>query len=390
MTGEPQAPEDSATTEAAAEQAAREEREAGAVLTIDLSAVADNWRTLAALSAPAECAAVVKANAYGLGIDRVAPALWKAGARTFFVAHFKEALKLRGLLPEAVIYVLNGLLPETAADHVAANLRPVLGSVPEITEWSDFCRAQGADLPTAIHVDTGMNRLGLSVDEAVQLAGTRKMLGFTPSLVMSHLACADTPGHALTARQRAVFADVIRRFRGVPGSLANSAGTLLGRDFRFELVRPGIFLYGGVAITGVPPLRPAVRLEVKIIQISNVAAGETVGYGAAERLKRPSRLATVSIGYADGLFRAAGSSDLAKGVEAIVAGRRCHLVGRVSMDLATLDITDLPEDAVQRGDVAVFLGDGISVDDLAARSGTIGYEVLTSLGARYARRYIGG
>ncbi|WP_374250874.1 alanine racemase [Xanthobacter sp.] len=360
------------------------------MLTVDLSAIADNWRTLAALAAPAECAAVVKANAYGLGIDRVAPALWKAGARTFFVAHFKEALALRALLPEAVIYVLNGLLPETAADHAAARLRPVLGSVPEITEWSDFCRDQGADLPTALHVDTGMNRLGLSVDEAVQLAGTRRMLGFTPSLVMSHLACADTPGHALTARQRAVFADVIRRFRGVPGSLANSAGTLLGRDFRFELVRPGIFLYGGVAITGVPPLRPVVRLEAKIIQVSSVAAGETVGYGAAERLKRPSRLATVSIGYADGLFRAAGSSDLAKGVEAMVAGRRCHLVGRVSMDLATLDITDLPEGAVQRGDVAVFLGDGISVDDLAARSGTIGYEVLTSLGARYARRYVGG
>ncbi|MFG1227487.1 alanine racemase [Xanthobacter wiegelii] len=386
MTGAPQAAESREDEE----RQAREEREAGAILTVDLSAVADNWRTLAALAAPAECAAVVKANAYGLGIARVAPALWQAGARTFFVAHFKEALELRALLPEAMIYVLNGLLPETAPDHAAAHLRPVLGSVPEITEWSDFCRDQGADLPTAIHVDTGMNRLGLSVDEAVQLAGTRRMLGFTPSLVMSHLACADTPGHPLTGRQRAVFADVIRRFRGVPGSLANSAGTLLGRDFRFELVRPGIFLYGGVAITGVPPLRPVVRLEAKIIQVSRVAAGETVGYGAAERLKRPSRIATVSIGYADGLFRAAGSSDLAKGVEAIVAGRRCHLVGRVSMDLATLDITDLPEGSVQRGDVAVFLGDGISVDDLAARSGTIGYEVLTSLGARYARRYIGG
>lgn len=333
---------------------------------------------------------MVKANAYGLGVERVAPALWRAGARTFFVAHFKEALTLRALLPEAVVYVLNGLLPGTAAGYGNAGLRPVLGSTAEVSEWSDFCRDRGGGLPAAIHVDTGMHRLGLSMDEAVQLSGAFRLLGFKPSLIMSHLACADTPGHALTVRQRAVFADVVRRFPGVPGSLANSAGTLLGRDFRFELVRPGIFLYGGVAIAGVPPLRPVARLEVKVVQVFDVPAGETVGYGAAERLKRASRLATVSVGYADGLFRAGGSSDRAKGAEAIVAGRRCPLVGRVSMDLATLDVTDLPAGAVGRGDLAVFLGDGISVDDLAARSNTIGYEVLTSLGARYARRYIGG
>lgn len=357
---------------------------------MDLGAIADNWRTIAALAAPAECAAVVKANAYGLGIDRVAPVLWRAGARNFFVAHFKEAVALRALLPEAIIYVLNGLLPDCAADYAAANLRPVLGSAPEISDWSDYCRDNGTKLPAAIHVDTGMHRLGLSLEEAVQLSGTFRLLGFTPSLIMSHLACADTPGHVLTARQRMVFADVVRRFPGIPGSLANSAGTLLGRDFRFELVRPGIFLYGGTAINGVPPLRPVVRLEVKVVQVSTAPAGETVGYGAAQRLKRPSRLATVSIGYADGLFRAGGSTDATKGVEAILHGQRCHLVGRVSMDLATLDITDLPDGVVQRGDTAVFLGDGISVDDLAARSGTIGYEVLTSLGARYARQYVGG
>lgn len=332
---------------------------------------------------------MVKADAYGLGIHRVGPALWRAGARTFFVAHFREAVTLRALLPDAVIYVLNGLLPDLGAEYAALRLRPVLGSTPEISEWSALCRDAGAGHPAAIHVDTGMHRLGLSLEEAVQLSGTWRMLGFPPSLIMTHLACADMPGHVLTARQRLVFADVARRFPGIPASLANSAGTLLGRDFRFDLVRPGIFLYGGVAIAGVPPLRPVVRLEVKVIQVSTAPAGETVGYGAAQRLKRPSRLATVSIGYADGLFRAAGSSDAAKGVEAVVAGRRCHLVGRVSMDLATLDITDLPEHAVERGDTAVFLGDGISVDDVAARAGTIGYEVLTSLGRRYARRYVG-
>lgn len=357
---------------------------------MDLSAVADNWRTLAALAAPAECAAVVKANAYGLGIDAVAPALWRAGARTFFVAHLKEALHLRRLLPEAVIHALNGLLPGTAPAFAAHHIRPVLGSEPEIAEWSAHCRAAGADLPAAIHVDTGMHRLGLSPEEASRLSGNRGTPGFTPSLVMSHLACADTPGHALTARQRQVFAEVVRHFPGVKASLANSAGTLTGPEFRFDLVRPGIALYGGVAIAGAPTLRPVVRLEAKVIQVSTAAAGETVGYGATERLRRDSRLAVVHIGYADGFFRAAGSTDARKGAEAVVAGRRCPLVGRISMDLATLDITDLPAGALARGDSAVFLGEGIGVDDLAARAGTIGYEVLTALGARYLRRYTGG
>jgi len=374
------------------EQAARaaEERDAGAILTIDLDAIADNWRTLSALAAPAECAAVVKANAYGLGIDKVAPALWRAGARTFFVAHLSEAQHLRALLPDATIHALNGLLPGTAPAFSAGNIRPVLGSAPEINEWSDFCREAGTALPAAIHVDTGMHRLGISLEEAVKLSESYRLLGFKPSLIMSHLACADTPGHVLTARQRLVFADVARRFPRVKASLANSAGTLMGRDFRFDLVRPGIFLYGGVAITGVPPLRSVVRLEAKVIQVSAVAAGESVGYGATQRLKRDSRLATVHIGYADGFFRAAGSTDSRKGTEAVVAGRRCPLVGRISMDLATLDVTDVPAEAVARGTPAVFLGEGISVDEVAAKAGTIGYEVLTNLGARYLRRYVGG
>ncbi|MDQ0507284.1 alanine racemase [Xanthobacter agilis] len=357
---------------------------------MDLSAIADNWRTLAALSAPAECAAVVKANAYGLGIDKVAPALWRVGARTFFVAHLKEAQQLRGLLPDATIYALNGLLPGTAGLFAASDIRPVLGSAPEIGEWSDYCRDNSVSLPAAIHVDTGMHRLGIALEEAARLSETYRMLGFTPSLIMSHLACADTPGHVLTARQRLVFADVVQRFPRVKASLANSAGTLMGREFRFDLVRPGIFLYGGVAITGVPPLRPVVRLEAKVIQVSTAPAGETVGYGATERLSRDSRLATVHIGYADGFFRAAGSTDARKGAEAVLAGRRCPLVGRISMDLATLDITDLAPDAVMRGDTAVFLGEGITVDELAQKAGTIGYEVLTALGGRYLRRYIGG
>lgn len=365
-------------------------KRAGAVLTIDLAAIVENWRTLSAVAAPAECAAVVKADAYGLGIDRVAPALWRAGALTFFVAHLNEGIRLRALLPDAVIYVLNGLMPGTGPAFAAAKLRPVLGSVPEIAEWSEFCRATGKPLPAALHVDTGMERLGLSLDDAVRLSDSRRLLGFEPSLLMSHLACADTPGHPLTGRQLSLFTDIARRFPGIPASLANSAGTLSGRDFRFDLVRPGIFLYGGIAVADVPPLRPVVRLDARILQVREVERGATVGYGAAQRVKRASRIATVSIGYADGLFRAAGSTDAKAGAEAVIAGRRCPLVGRISMDLATIDVTSLPETAVERGAMATFLGEGIGVDDLAARAGTIGYEVLTSLGGRYLRRYVGG
>lgn len=365
-------------------------RRAGGILTIDLAAIVENWRTLSALCGPAECAAVVKANAYGLGIDKVAPALWNAGALTFFVAHLNEAQRLRTLLPDAIIYVLNGLFPGTAPVYEAGKLRPVLGSTPEVEEWNAHCRALGRKLPAALHVDTGMHRLGLSLEDAVRVSDSYRLLGFEISLVMSHLACADTPGHPLTGRQLQIFTDIARRFPGIKASLANSAGTLMGRDFRFDLVRPGIFLYGGVAVSGVPPLREVVRLETRVIQVSDAERGETVGYGAVERLKRNSRLATVSLGYADGFFRAAGSADGRKGAEAVIKGARCPLVGRISMDLCTLDVTDLPEGAVQRGDMVTFLGDGISVDDLAQKAGTIGYEVLTSLGARYHRRYVGG
>ena len=332
---------------------------------------------------------MVKADAYGLGLAEVAPALWRAGARSFFVAHLKEGIALRGLLPGAAIYILNGLLPQAAPAYAAHGLQPVLGSAPEIAEWHAFCRAHGP-LPAVLHVDTGMHRLGVSPEAAAGIAEALPALGFPLSLVMTHLACADTPGHPLTARQQALFADVAGRFAGVRASLANSAGTLMGPDFRFDLMRPGILLYGGVGIVGVPALRPVVRLDARIIQVAEAPAGETVGYGAAQRLKRDSRLATVHLGYADGLFRAAGATDERAGAFAMVAGRPCPLVGRISMDLASLDITDLPDGAVGRGDFATFLGEGIGVDDLARAAGTIGYEVLTSLGRRYARRYVGG
>lgn len=357
-------------------------------LTIDLGALTANWRTLADLAAPAACAAVVKADAYGLGIAAAAPALWAAGARIFFVAVFEEGRALRALLPDATIYVLGGLLPGLGPDFAGLDLRPVLGSLPEIAEWAGFCGESGADRPAALHVDTGMNRLGVSVDAALALAADGAGLGFTPSLVMTHLACADAPDHPLTAIQKARFAQVAAAFPGVMASLANSAGTLTDPSFHFDLVRPGIAMYGGTPVAGGAPLRSVVRLEVPIIQVREADAGETVGYGAAQCLTRPSRIAILSLGYADGFLRAFGASDGSPGADAMVRGRRCPLVGRVSMDLTAVDVTDVPD--AGRGDSAVLLGDGIGVDELAAHGRTIGYEVLTSLGSRYQRIYMGG
>lgn len=365
--------------------------EAGGILTIDLAALAANYRDLASRAAPAHCAAVVKADAYGIGIEPASSALARAGCDTFFVALFDEALKLRTVLPEATVYVLNGLHPGTAAVFRDIDVEPVLGSLAEIEEWDAFARAAGEKLPAAIHIDTGMRRHGLAPAEAEALAGRLKSLAFAPSLVMSHFACADEPAHPMNARQIKDFRALAARFPGIAASLANSPALLGLPDARFDLVRPGVALYGGRALLkGDNPMRPVVRLELRIIQVREASSGDTVGYSATQTLKRDSRIAVVSAGYADGIPRASGSTDKKKGAEAIVGGRRCPILGRVSMDLISIDVTDLPAGAVRRGDFATLLGDGIGVDVLAEPGGTVGYEVLTRLGRRYHRVYKGG
>ncbi len=365
--------------------------ETGGLLTVDLNALAANYRDLAARAKPAECAAVVKADAYGIGLKPAAAALASAGCKTFFVALIDEALKLRTVAPDAAIYVLNGLNPGTAGAFRDIDARPVLGSMLEVEEWDAAARAAKVPLPAAIHIDTGMSRHGLSADEANALAAKLKSLAFKPSLVMSHFARADEAGQPMTLRQIADFKALAAKFLGVTASLANSAGLLAYPDARFDLVRPGISLYGGRAlIEGDNPMQPVVRLDVKIVQVRKAKAGDSVGYGGEFKLTRDSRLAVLSAGYADGIPRASGSSNEKRGIEAVVAGKRCPTVGRVSMDLVVIDVTELPEGAVKRGDLATLLGEGISVDDLAAPSGTVGYEVLTRLGSRYRRTYIGG
>jgi alanine racemase len=376
--------------------AARSERDAGAdataIVTIDLDALLANYRRLRELASPAECAAVVKANAYGLGMEEIAPVLWGAGCRTFFVATLGEAGALRQLLPNAVIYVFAGLLPGTAEAYRKQDLRPVLNSAEEIREWAAYAKRSAEKLPCAAHIDSGMNRLGLSAEEVDQVAGIHDLWALvTLSLVMSHLACADEPSHPKSEAQRSAFDKLRARLPKAPASLSNSAGILLGRDYAYDLVRPGIALYGGhPRRLGKNPFQPVVHLKGRIVQVRNISPGETLGYGATRTLRRVSRVAVVSVGYADGFFRALSTKDGEDGLIVYLGNHAAPILGRVSMDLITVDVTDVPENLAQRGAWVELIGPNVTAQELAARAGTIDYEVLTNLGRRAHRRYIGG
>lgn len=363
---------------------------ARALLTVDLGGIKANWRWLAAVAKGAECAGVVKADAYGMGIEPVVAALWDAGCRTFFVATLVEGARLKAVLPDATAYVLDGLMPGTAAIYPERGLRPVLGSLVEIVEWAAYSRAVGAKLPAAVHIDTGMNRLGLPAAEVQALAAAPAPLAdFTLSLVMSHLSCADSVGSPMNVRQKASFDALRAMLPDAPASLSNSAGTLLGADYRYDLVRPGIALYGGRAIDGRPnPAAKVVRVESRILQIREVSPGEVVGYGATHTLARRSRIATIATGYADGFLRSISGPIGRPPPPAYIGGYPAPIIGRVSMDLVTLDVTDVPSELAQRGAWAELIGRHVQVDDLADSSGTIGYEVLTRLGPRFQRIYV--
>ena len=364
---------------------------AGAILTIRLDALQENWRRLAARAGSAECGAAVKGNAYGLGIEPVAKALWAAGCRTYFVARPAEGGELRAILPrEAVIYVLDGLFPGQAEFYAKEELRPALISRDEALEWAAFGRGWGRKLPCAIHVDTGINRLGFFPAAAKALLAESAIIdGLNVALLMSHLACADEPAHPHNAMQRAAFDDIRALLPGVPASLANSSGIYLGKGFAHELVRPGIALYGGNPVQGENPMLPVAHLDGAVLQVRDIAMGETVGYSATWSATRPTRIAVLGAGYKDGVPRALSSRQADGPAQVFIAGRRCPVVGRVSMDMMAIDITDLPEGAVTRGSRAELLGPNISIDEAGRWAGTISYELLTRLGSRYARLYSG-
>jgi alanine racemase len=347
---------------------------------------------LCELAADAECAAVVKADAYGLGMHRVAPALARAGCTTFFVATLAEAEALRALLPRATVYVLSGLMPGTAELYRAHDLRPVLNSAAEIAEWAAYCEAQGEQLPCAVHLDSGMNRLGLSAGDVDRVADATKLWrSMTLALVMSHLACSDEADHPKNQAQRTLFDKLRARLPKALASLANSAGILLGRSYFYDLVRPGIALYGGKpAREGENPFAPVVHLKGRILQVRDVDAGETVGYGATRTIKQPSRVATVSVGYADGFFRTLSIGDGRQGFVAYAGRHAAPILGRVSMDLITIDVSNVPAELVSRGGWVELLGPNVPAHVMAHHAGTIDYEVLTNLGRRALRRYLGG
>jgi alanine racemase len=364
---------------------------ANGVLTIDLDAIVANWRKLEKTAVPAECAGVVKADAYGCGAVEVSKALAGAGCKTFFVATLDEARIVRAVLPQATIYALDGFFQNTGDTYAQIDCRPVIGDLNELAEWDVFCRRTGWTGGAAIHIDTGMNRLGLTVAEAQGIIPRINAGDHGITLVMSHLVSAELVNNQTNAKQLTAFREIASHFSNVQASLSNSSGIYLGAQFQFDMVRPGAALYG---VNPTPeadnPMQGVVELKARIIQIRNVERGETVGYGGTWTARRPTKLAIVAAGYADGYFRAASANDGTRGAEVIVAGKRCPVAGRISMDLIAVDITDLPANAARRGHMVTLIGEGITVDELAHHFGTIGYEVLTSLGRRYARIYKGG
>jgi alanine racemase len=363
------------------------------VLTIDLNALKRNWHLLASKVGPAATGAVVKANAYGLGIETVVPALLSIGCQHFFVAHLSEAERVRALSETAKIFVLNGFLLGNGPIYRDLNLTPVLGSLAEIHHWKNFFGNHNDAPSAALHIDTGLNRLGLSPSEAVTIsqANLDGNLGFPLCLLMSHFVESEIDGSATTKRQIKAFDQLRRMFPDIPASLCNSSGIFLCTESYYNLVRPGYALYGGHPLWSSHdnPMEPVIRLEAPIVQTRYIGVGEHVGYGGLWKAHRPTRLATLSIGYADGLPRGAESSQTKKGGDVLIGGTRCAMLGRVSMDLLIVDVTDVPDEALTPGSYATIIGDELTIDAVGDSAGTIGYDILVSLGTRYQRRVIG-
>lgn len=358
---------------------------AGAVLTIDLGAIRENYRRLKAKLGTSHCAGVVKADGYGLGAPQVARALAAEGCDTFFVAHVNEGISLRNAVgAEATIYVLNGIPP--GAEYIAASsgLSAVINSLKQLSAWREAAKNAGSTLSAAIQVDSGMSRLGMSKSEVEAAVSDPKAFeGIKVALVMSHLACADEPAHPANEAQRLAFEQLRAMLPSAPASLANSSGIFLGESFHHQLVRPGAALYGINPTPGYDnPMLQAVRLEAKVIQTRTVGDGVGIGYGHTVITRDTTVLATISLGYADGWRRRAAAS-------AYVDGVRLPFIGRVSMDSIILDISDLPEGRLQAGDMVEMIGPSQTLDEVAGFSGTIAYEVLTSLGQRFHRHYLG-
>lgn len=364
----------------------------GGILTVDLDALAANWRNLRDRLAPGcACGAVIKADAYGTGAAEAGPVLVRAGCAHLFVATLDEGIALREVIDhwglDAAIHVFNGLCPGSAADMAHERLTPVLNSLAEVADWSAYCRLRDIRLPADLHVDTGMSRLGLPEDELRRLADDPSLLdGIVLGHVVSHLTSSEEAGDPSNPRQLAAFQRARAMLPGAKASFANSSGIFLGPEYHFDLARPGAALYGVNPTPGQPnPMAQVVRLQGKILQVRQIDTPQTVGYGATHAVMGPTRIATLGVGYADGYLRSGGNK-----ASGYIGDVRAPVVGRISMDLTTVDVSDVPEPLAQPGMLVDLIGPHNPVDDLAGACGTIGYEVLTSLGHRYHRIYTGG
>lgn len=354
----------------------------GPTLTIDLARLTANYRLLQQHFSGGQCAAVVKANAYGLGAVPIAEALSEAGCNTFFVATIEEGIALRGALPEAAIAVFHGVGEGEAHAFVRHRLIPVLNSPQQLARWQEVA-SQGESRPSFLHIDTGMARLGLTHNEFAALDDA-VMNRCQITLLMSHLACSSDASHPLNEQQLDRFILASERFPEMPTSLCNSGGIFLGEAYHDDLARPGCALYGinpGEAAHS--PVQPVVRLCAPIVQLRTLDAEQTVGYGATQTLPKGARLATVAMGYADGIHRC-----LSHQLYGYISGVKVPLVGRVTMDLLTFDVSTLNDEQMNHAACIELLNDQQTVNDLAKAAGTIGYEILTSLGTRVKRVYI--
>ncbi|RCL02257.1 MAG: alanine racemase [Candidatus Tokpelaia sp. JSC189] len=359
---------------------------AGGLLIIDLDALQDNYRRLCAEAKPARTAAIVKADAYGIGAAQAAPALYKAGCRLFFVAQLIEALQLKPLLsPDATIAILNDIHPGMETTTADAGFIPVLNSLSSIEAWGDLCRKRREKLPAMLQIDTGMCRLGLDIKEIKQLVADPEIFNLADIYyILSHLACSDDSANNMNYTQLITLKKLLKKLPTAHVSFANSAAVYLGKDYRFDLVRPGIALYG-IDPHGQTPsrLQPVVQLKARVIQTRSVPAGLKIGYGGTFLTKYPTQIATLAVGYADGWHRSLGNRGAA-----YFAGRRLPIIGRISMDSMMLDITTLGRKGPQRGDLVELIGPNQMLEDIARDADTIPYEILTSFGHRYERRYI--
>ena len=356
------------------------------LLTINLSALVENWRILGSTVGSSTCSAVLKANAYGIGITQAGSALYRAGCNSFFVATAEEGAELRSTIgPNAIIMALNGALKENTNSLIEHNIIPVLNSLDQVDLWKNLANKQKSKLFSCIHIDTGMNRLGLSKEDVPKLIKRLERLSnIRISLIMSHLACAEDQENQKNKQQ---LSSLFRLKKGLPSaklSIANSSGIFLGSDFHLDMVRPGAALYGiNPTPSNVNPMQEVVHLKGKILQVRRIDSPQTVGYGATYLADSPRQIATVAIGYGDGYLRSLSN----RGV-GVLGGIRVPVVGRVSMDLLTLDITNANPEYSKPGEWVSFIGGGISLDEIAYNAGTIGYEILTALGNRYSREYV--